>query len=256
MKTLLAFTKKEFLEQVRTGKLLLLVIIACLFGIMNPLIAKITPWLMEMMAGQLSEVGMQVSEVKIDALTSWTQFYKNVPMLLIIFVLIFSSILTNEYQKGTLVNILTKGLSRWKVIIAKVISMISVWTICYWLCLIITYSYNCYFWDNSIAINPILAAMFFYVLGIWILTLIILMSSFFNNSSAVLTMVTVSMIVIYILSFLPKLQNYLPTQLFNSMNMLTGLTTISDYIPALFITIILTFISILLSITFFNKKNI
>lgn len=50
MKSLYAFIKKESLELIRSGKLVLLVIISCLFGIMNPFIAKITPWLMEMMS--------------------------------------------------------------------------------------------------------------------------------------------------------------------------------------------------------------
>ena len=123
MKSLYAFVKKESLELIRSGKLVLLVIISCLFGIMNPFIAKITPWLMEMMSDQLAESGMSITTIKVDAITSWTQFYKNVPLLLIIFVIIMSGILTNEYQKGTLINILTKGLERWKVIIAKAMIM-------------------------------------------------------------------------------------------------------------------------------------
>ena len=90
MKSLYAFVKKESLELIRSGKLVLLVIISCLFGIMNPFIAKITPWLMEMMSDQLAESGMSITTIKVDAITSWTQFYKNVPLLLIIFVIIMS----------------------------------------------------------------------------------------------------------------------------------------------------------------------
>ena len=50
MKSLLAFMKKEWMEQVRSGRLLILVIIFILLGIMNPAVAKLTPWLLEMMA--------------------------------------------------------------------------------------------------------------------------------------------------------------------------------------------------------------
>ncbi len=49
MKQLTAFTKKEFMELIRTGKALLLMILFILFGIMNPAIAKLTPWLLETM---------------------------------------------------------------------------------------------------------------------------------------------------------------------------------------------------------------
>ena len=31
----------------------------------------------------------------------------------------FSNTLTGEYQKGTLINIITKGMSRWKIIVSK-----------------------------------------------------------------------------------------------------------------------------------------
>lgn len=43
MKSLLAFMKKEWMEQVRSGRLLILVIIFILLGIMNPAVAKLTP---------------------------------------------------------------------------------------------------------------------------------------------------------------------------------------------------------------------
>ena len=48
MRQLIAFLKKEWLDLTRSGKLFLLILIFTLFGIMNPAIAKLTPWLMEM----------------------------------------------------------------------------------------------------------------------------------------------------------------------------------------------------------------
>ena len=57
MSTLLAFMKKEWTENVRNSRLILLVIIFILFGIMNPAIAKLIPWLMRTMADSLEENG-------------------------------------------------------------------------------------------------------------------------------------------------------------------------------------------------------
>ena len=51
MRQLTAFTKKELRESLRTGRMPLLVILSVLFGIMNPLVAKLTPWMMENFAG-------------------------------------------------------------------------------------------------------------------------------------------------------------------------------------------------------------
>ncbi len=79
---------------------------------MNPAIAKMTPWIMEMLSDTLAEDGLIFTDIQVDALTSWTQFFKNLPVALIAFVLIFSDIFTKEYKSGTLLLVLTKGLSR------------------------------------------------------------------------------------------------------------------------------------------------
>ena len=112
MKPLLAFIKKEYLEAARTGKITILALLFVLFGIMNPAIAKMTPWIMEMLSDTLAEDGLIFTDIQVDALTSWTQFFKNLPVALIAFVVIFSDIFTKEYKSGTLLLVLTKGLSR------------------------------------------------------------------------------------------------------------------------------------------------
>ena len=48
-----AFLKKEWMEAVRTGRLGILLLVFVLFGIMNPAMAKLTPWMMELMADSL-----------------------------------------------------------------------------------------------------------------------------------------------------------------------------------------------------------
>lgn len=70
MRAFLAFTKKEWLELIRTGKCVLLLILFTLFGIMNPAIAKLTPWMMEMLSADLSDMGLILTETNVDALTS------------------------------------------------------------------------------------------------------------------------------------------------------------------------------------------
>ena len=85
MKAFMAFMRKELQEQLRSGRLLLLGILFSLFGVMNPAIAKLTPWIVEILADSLAASGMTVAEVHITALDSWVQFYKNIPMALIVF---------------------------------------------------------------------------------------------------------------------------------------------------------------------------
>ena len=65
--------------------------------------------------------------------------------------LVYSGSFTREYESGTLVLMLTKGLSRYKVVLAKASVMLMTWTAGYFLCYGVTYAYNAYFWDNSVA---------------------------------------------------------------------------------------------------------
>ena len=124
MKSFIAFFKKEILESIRSGKILILGAIFILFGIMNPAIAKLTPWIIEVFSESLAESGMIVGEVTVNALTSWTQFFKNIPMALIAFVLIYASIFTKEYEDKTLELILTKGIKRYKIVLSKLLLLI------------------------------------------------------------------------------------------------------------------------------------
>ena len=153
MKSLIAFIKKEIMEQLRTGRLMILGMLFILFGIMNPAVAKLTPWMLETMADSLAESGIIVIDVTISAMDSWVQFFKNIPMALIAFVLMESNIFTREYQTGTLVLSLTKGLKRYKVVVSKTVVLTGLWSFGYWLCFGITYGYNAYFWDNAVAKN-------------------------------------------------------------------------------------------------------
>lgn len=256
MRQLVAFSKKEWTEMARTGKLVVLLIVFALFGIMNPAIAKLTPWMYEMLGDSLAEQGIVITEVTVDALTSWTQYYKNISMALIVLVIMFSTVMTNEYQKGTLINMLTKGLSRWKVIAAKSIASIAVWTICYWLCYLITYGYNAYFWDNSIAKHVFFGACCIYVFGIWLISLIMLGSGAFTANFAVLLTTCGTVAVSYILSMIPDVGEYLPSQLMNAGTLMNGASALSDYTKAMTITIILTIVNFMLAGGLFNHKKL
>lgn len=256
MRQLIAFTGKEFMELIRTGKLIILMLLFLFFGVMNPAVAKMTPWLMEMMSESLGDAGLTVTEVEVDAMTSWTQFYKNIPIALIIFLLLFSGILTVEYQKGTLVNMITKGMARGGIITSKAIAMLVLWTAGYWMCYGITYAYNAYFWDNGIASHVFLSAACFYLLGIWLVSLILLMSVFFQSGSAAVTASGIVFLLIYLLGLFPDIKEYLPVRLLSSSGLLTGVEELSEYLHAVLITIGLSAMNLVAAVVGFNKRNI
>lgn len=253
---MIPFLKKEILEQLRSGKLMILSILFVLFGIMNPATAKLTPWLLEMMADSMAQGGMTITAADPTALDSWMQFYKNIPMALIAFILMESNIFTREYQSGTMLLSLTKGLSRYKVVIAKSLVLILLWTLGYWLCFGITYGYNAYFWDNSIAKNLITSVVYWWVFGLWVIGLVILFSTLLNENTGVLVGTGGIVLASSLLSFFPKLSKYLPTSLSDGNSLIYGLVDTDKYTTAFVIAAVTGLTCIALSIPIFNKKQL
>ncbi len=247
MKTLV-FIKKELFDALRSEKLLILGIVFVLLGIMNPAIAKLTPLMMQLLADQLAESGMIVGDITIDASASWTQFFKNIPMALIVYILVCGNIFTKEYESGTLVLLLTKGLKRRQVVVAKATVLLLGWTLGYFLCFGITYGYNAYFWDNSVMTNLIASIIAWWLFGIFAVALTVFFSVLSKSTSGVFLGTCAGVAVSYILSLIPKLAPYTPTSLMSVTN--SGIT------KAVIVTVCLSVALLISSIPFMNKKTI
>lgn len=224
-----AFLKKEWMEWTRTGRALVLVSVFVLFGIMNPAFAKLTPWMMETMSESLADAGFVTTAVRVDAMTSWAQFYKNIPVGLIIFILLGSGNFTAEYERGTLILAVTKGLPRRKILAAKAALLYGSWTVLYAVCFGITYGYNAYFWDNGIAEYLLFAAVGTWLFGIWTVALLILFSAVSRSSSQVLMGTGGVAMGVYLLDMFPKLDAFLPAKLLKGMELMQGVSRPKDY---------------------------
>ena len=256
MKPFSAFLKKEWMELTRTGRLIVLLAVFVLFGIMNPAIAKLTPWMLGTMTDSLKSTGITVAEVTVDAMTSWTQFYKNIPMALIVFVLLWSGSFTAEYQKGTLIPAVTKGLARRQIVLAKGTMMLLTWSACYWLCYGITFAYNAYFWDNGIAEYPAFAAACYWLFGVWIIALLVLFSAVSQTGIQVLLGTGAVTLGASLLGMLPKLKAYVPTKLADGMSVLQGAVKPSENTAAALISAGMAVVCTALAVAAFNRKKL
>lgn len=256
MRTLLAFMKKEWIEQLRSGKLAIISILFICLGIMNPTIAKLTPWLLETMAGSLAQSGMTVTSVSVSAMDSWIQFFKNAPMGLIAFILLESSIFTKEYETGTLLQPLTKGIARYKVVLSKTTVLIGIWTLDYWLSFGITYVYNAYFWHNSVAKNLFFAIICWWLVGLWATMLAVLFSSFAKSNTAVLAGTAAGFLIFYLLSLFAKVKKYSPAVLTEGAKLIYGTENPQGYITAIVVTLVICLLSFAAAVVMFNKRQL
>ncbi|MEN6595245.1 MAG: ABC transporter permease [Clostridiaceae bacterium] len=256
MRQFITLIKKEFTELFRTGKAAVLLIVFVIFGIMNPALAKLTPWMLNLMSDSLAEAGVTIGSITVDAMTAWTQYFKNLFMEYVLVLALFCGTLTNECQSGTLVNLLAKGLPRWKVIAAKFFTMLVCWSVCYYLTFGITFGYSAYFWDNSIAQHLGLAAFCSYLLGVWLLALVMLFSAFFRSGMYVLLASGAVYGVSYALGALPALAPYLPARLDGAFGLLAGAMSPGDFSAALIVAAALSVLAVCISIAGFQKKQL
>ncbi|MCM1537272.1 MAG: ABC transporter permease subunit [bacterium] len=250
-----AFIKKEVRELLRSGRLMLLLLLFCLFGVMNAAIAKLTPWMMEMMSEQIAGNGMSVSIIGVDALTAWTQFYKNMPVMLIVMIVMFGGTIVGELQKGTLIPIVAKGMRRGKILGAKALVTAVLWTGGYAISFAVTYAYSAYFWDNGIAAHLFFAAFCFWMLGMWLLSIIFAASGFAESAAAVMLTVGAGFVLSYVLTLIPAVKSYSPMALSASMALLTGEKAPADQAAALCVAAGLCVVNLAAGVWSFGRRR-
>ena len=251
-----AYIKKECMELTRTGRLLILGIVFILFGILNPAMAKLTPWLYEMLQDSLSDQGLTIGQVTVNAMTSWTQYYKNASMIIIAFILMSSTGFTNEYQKGTLVQVVTKGLSRKKIFFSKLFVGYGTWTLMFLVYTGITFGYTVYFWGGDEVPNLFYGILFLWLLGMVVMSFLVMFGTMSENSGQVLLGTGGILFVSILLSYVPSISKYMPTRLADGLELSTGVAKVSDFSGAVIISLIIIVICAIIGMLAFDKRKL
>lgn len=254
MKGYLAFTKKEFMEQLRTYRVLILLSVFFIFGLMSPLLAKLLP---EILSG-MDLQGMVITIPEATAIDAYAQFFKNITQMgIIVILLVFGGIISNELTKGTLINILAKGLGRHKVILAKYTSILVLWTVALVFASLVNQGYTMFMFDTSSISNLVFSIFCLWLFGAFLLSLIILSSVLAGGIFGGLILTVVVLGGLLILDMFPKLEKVNPIYLSShNLEFLTGVLKPADaFIPVL-VTVILILVNIGSSVILFNHKKI
>lgn len=248
--------RKELSEQIKTHRAFLVLILFCLVGVISPALTKLMPWMFEFMAEDLAGSGISVGDIHVDALTAWTQYFKNMQLALIAFLILYSQTLTGEFQRGTLIILLAKGLRRWTVLLSKLAAALLFWTAGCAAGFLINYAYTAYFWDNRAAEHLFFSAFCFYLLGAWLISLIFPASVFFQSVTAVLIGVCAGFLASYLLGLLPAVREYVPSFLMDTPPLLTGAASSSEYLPCAAVTLGLILLNTAVSLAGFRKAAV
>ena len=253
MRAFKAFLRKELIGQKRTGKLYILAAVAVLLGIMAPATAKLLPKLLESVGTEGS--GMTITLTEVTAFSSLQQFFNNASMMLIVLLAVEMGIFTGEYRSGTLVLALTKGLSRGKVLAAKFIMLITVWTVFWWLSFGIAFGGTAVYWSMDTVKEPVFAAFAYWLFGLMMTAVLVFFSSFARSSGLVIGGVAGVYFGYSLLGMIPKLGKYLPVKLTNADPLMKGAEAVSEYIPAAVIAGAIAAAALAASSVIFSKRG-
>lgn len=254
MKNYIVFLKKELIESVRTYKLLIMLAVFFIFSIMSPLAAKLMP---ELLSSFMPE-GITITIPEPSAIDSWTQFFKNITQMgLIVTVVVFSGILSTELSRGTLINMLTKGLSRDTVILSKFTSMLILWTVSYAAAFAVTWGYTVYLFPDKGISNLVFSVFCLWVFGIFLLSLMIFASTLIRSSYGCLLVTGLVAAALMILQIVPEFKKYNPLSLAaDNVPLLANSIEVSSLFYALAVTGFCILVLITASVLVFRKQKL
>jgi ABC-2 type transport system permease protein len=121
MRGFAVFLGKEITEIRRTWRMWVLPLIMVAFGVLSPIVAAITPQLVDSLAG--SQVGVVIEIPDPVTADAYLQFSKNnMQIALLAIIISMAGMVSGERKSGTAVLVLVKPLSRSAFVTAKVVS--------------------------------------------------------------------------------------------------------------------------------------
>ena len=211
---------KEFLEQRRTRKLLIALVILILFGMTSPLMAKMIPQIMTLVPGGEAYAGLIPDPTINDAVT---QYIKNVTQFGVLLALVFSmGAMAVEKDKGTAAMILSKPMPRSSFLLAKFAALALTFIIAVALAGVACYYYTYFLFGKLELLNWIIlnGLILLYILMYVAITL--LYSTLTRTQYVAIGLSFGTLIVLGILGGFPGIGGYFPDALINNAAMLMG----------------------------------
>ena len=233
-------------------RFLILFTVFLTFGIMSAFLAKFMP---EILSALAADMEMTSEPVALDA---WKQFYKNISGVgFSAFIILFGSCLSNEYSKGTLVLMVTKGLSRKAVILAKYTVAAALMTISYWIGYAATYGYTALLWNDNHLSNVAFAAVSLWIVGFLYLSILMIGCVIFRQTFTSILFTGGIVAIISLLGMIEPIAKFNPFILTSkNIDLISGEAVPAEFMIPAVISIALSILGVLIAIRLFNKKQL
>lgn len=208
--------RKELIEQRRTYRLLIVVVVLLFFGLASPVLAKYTPELLKLAvpAGQAQGIlGMFPTPTVADAAG---QYVKNTIQFGVLLALLMSmGAVAQEKDKGTAALLLVKPMPRWVFLLAKFVALGLTFTLGLILAGLASYFYTRLLF-GAVSLPAWMAMNGLMLLCLLVYVALTLLCSTLTRSQIVAAGLAFgALILLALVSALPKVGDWAPTQLAN-----------------------------------------
>lgn len=248
----IAFVKKEFMENRKNYRFLILFAVFLIFGMMSAFLAKFIP---EILSAFAADMEMTAEPIALDA---WKQFYKNISGVgFSAFIILFGSCLSNEYSKGTLVLMVTKGLSRKAVILAKYTAAAVLMTISYWSGYAAAYGSTALLWEDTSLSNSTLAAFSLWLVGFLYLSILMIGCVIFKKTFTSILFTGGIVALISLLGMVEPIAKCNPFILTSkNVDLISGEAVPAEFVIPAILSVVLSILGLLIAIRLFNKRQL
>ena len=173
---------------------------------------------------------------------AYAQFFKNITQIgIIVLLILLNGSISQEMQRGTLINMLSKGLARPTVILAKFTASGLLWSFCYVLSAVGTWIYTLILFGKHAPSHLFFSFFCLWLLGIFIIALLLFCST---------------LGFLLLIGIFPQAAPYNPITLGSgNISLLSGIG-VDEMISACVVTLLLTVLCIVGAIVNFSKKQL
>lgn len=250
----LVVLRKELLEQWRTYKLLIVAAVLVVFGLISPLLAKLTPELLKAIPNMPPGLALAIPAPTLTDAVS--QYVKNMSQFGILLALLMSmGSVAQEKERGTAANMLTRPVSRETFLLAKFTALTITFAAslllaalgCWYYTLLLFQALD---WAPFLALNGLMLVVFLVYIAMTLLC-----STLARNQAAAAGLAFGGLVLLGGLGALPRIGDYLPGKLFSwGMALLTSKA--DPAWPALWVSLGLILVMLLVAGIIFRHQEL